>query len=931
METIVALDIETTGLDPKKDSIIEIGAIRFDNHGIIEKWQTLINPQRRIPTFITQLTGINNQMITDAPQIEEVINDIAQFIGQSPILGHNINFDLGFFRKYDLFLSNERIDTYELASVLLPSVTQYNLGFLAQYFNISFPNRHRGLNDVIATYKVFTNLCKITSNLPDFLLLELYRLGSKIKWAGNWVIRNEINHRRLNPTIDKNMFSYDGTIFATEPDSPPPLFQLSETPKKLDIDEVCALLEPGGKFAKQFPSFEYRIQQVEMLRATTQALSEHRHLIVEAGTGIGKSMAYLIPAAIWSKENNQRVVISTNTINLQDQLINKDIPDLIKSIGIDLRASVLKGRANYICPHKFEALRRKGPDTSEEMRVIGKILIWLQDTKTGDKAEININGPNENRIWFKLSAADELCTTDNCLKLSGGTCPFYKAKLAALSSHMIIVNHALLLADVATGNRVLPPYDYLIIDEAHHIEDATTRALSYQINQKEIRRILRELGSTNTGSLSWVLKLSKDSVLPNEYAVISNLVNKIVDLSFQFDNKIKAFFESLNTFLREIREGNPIGKYAHQERITASTRTQPAWLNIEIAWEETQRTLDSLILTIGKTAQFIAELIEKFPEEIESTYISLTTIYKQLKEINDQLNNFIFNPDESMVYWLEASPKTSQIMLQAAPIHIGSLMQRYIWYEKSSVIITSATLTTSSGFDYIRERLNAFEAEELMLGSPFDYETSTLLYLVNDIPEPVDRTGFQRAIQTGLIDLCKETNGKILALFTSYDQLKKTSRAISPTLSKLGISIYEQGEGASPHVLVQNFRSDKQSILLGTKSFWEGVDIPGEALSVLVIIRLPFDVPSDPIVSARSETFDDPFYQYSLPEAILRFKQGFGRLIRSQSDRGVVVIFDRRVLTKRYGQSFLDSLPVCTKEVGPLSNLPKTVSRWLNL
>ena len=175
METIVALDIETTGLDPKKDSIIEIGAIRFDNHGIIEKWQTLINPQRRIPTFITQLTGINNQMITDAPQIEEVINDIAQFIGQSPILGHNINFDLGFFRKYDLFLSNERIDTYELASVLLPSVTQYNLGFLAQYFNISFPNRHRGLNDVIATYKVFTNLCKITSNLPDFLLLELYR------------------------------------------------------------------------------------------------------------------------------------------------------------------------------------------------------------------------------------------------------------------------------------------------------------------------------------------------------------------------------------------------------------------------------------------------------------------------------------------------------------------------------------------------------------------------------------------------------------------------------------------------------------------------------------------------------------------------------------------------------------------------------------
>lgn len=931
MQTIAALDIETTGLNPKKDSIIEIGAIRFNAEGIIEKWQTLINPQRRIPPFITQLTNIDNQMIKGAPQIEDVIEDIKSFIGNAPILGHNINFDLGFFQKFDAFRSNERIDTYELASVLLPSATQYNLGSLAQFFNITFSNQHRGLNDVIATYEIFLNLCKITSELPDYLLLELYRLGSKINWSGNWVLQNEINIRNLLPTSDKNLFQYDGTIFAIEPNSEIASLYPLETPIKLDIDEVSALIEPGGKFAKQFPSFEYRIQQVEMLRAITDAFSKGSHLLVEAGTGIGKSMAYLIPAAIWAKENDRRVVISTNTINLQDQLINKDIPDLIKSIDIDLKASVLKGRANYICPHKFEALRRKGPDTSEEMRVLGKILVWIQSTKTGDKAEININGPIENRIWFKLSAADEFCTTDNCLKLTGGTCPFYKAKLAALNSHLIIVNHALLLADVATGNRVLPAYDYLIIDEAHHIEDATTKALSYQINQKDIRRILRELGNKNTGTLSWVLKSSKDYVLPNEFAILSNLVSKITDSAFQFDNKIKAFFNRLETFLREMREGSPLGKYAHQERITDSTRTQPSWLEIEIAWEESKRNLESLISNIGKTAQIIAELIEKLPEEIESTYLSLTTIYKQLKEINDQVESLIFHPDESMVYWIEANPKTSQILLQAAPIHIGSLMQRYIWYEKSAVIITSATLTTSGGFDYIRERLNAFEADELMLGSPFDYETSTLLYLVDDIPEPADRTGFQRAVQTGLINLCKETNGKILVLFTSYDQLKKTSHAISPALSKLGISVYEQGEGSSPHILVENFRNDEQSILLGTKSFWEGVDIPGEALSVLVIVKLPFDVPSDPIVSARSETFDDPFHQYSLPEAILRFKQGFGRLIRSQSDRGVVVVFDRRLLTKRYGQSFLNSLPPCSKEIGHLSNLPKKVTSWLNL
>jgi DNA polymerase-3 subunit epsilon/ATP-dependent DNA helicase DinG len=238
-------------------------------------------------------------------------------------------------------------------------------------------------------------------------------------------------------------------------------------------------------------------------------------------------------------------------------------------------------------------------------------------------------------------------------------------------------------------------------------------------------------------------------------------------------------------------------------------------------------------------------------------------------------------------------------------------MEQYLWHQKSSIILTSATLTTNEGFDYIRGRLNADEAEELQLGSPFDYENSALLYLVNDIPEPSDVNGHQRAVEQALIRLSKATGGRLLALFTSYSQLRRTSTVITPALAEAGITVYEQGEGASPNTLLETFREADKAVLLGTRSFWEGVDIPGDALSVLVMVKLPFDVPSEPIIAARSETFDDPFNEYQLPAAILRFRQGFGRLIRTQSDRGVVAILDKRILTKRYGHAFLDALPPC--------------------
>jgi ATP-dependent DNA helicase DinG len=259
------------------------------------------------------------------------------------------------------------------------------------------------------------------------------------------------------------------------------------------------------------------------------------------------------------------------------------------------------------------------------------------------------------------------------------------------------------------------------------------------------------------------------------------------------------------------------------------------------------------------------------------------------------------------------------------------LMEQFIWHEKSSVILTSATLTANEGFDYIRNRLNADEADELQLGSPFDYETAAMLYLANDIPEPADANAYQRTVEQTIVRLAKATGGRMLALFTSYSQLKRTSQSIAGPLAEAGITVYEQGEGASANTLLETFREAERAVLLGTRSFWEGVDIPGDALSVLVIVKLPFDVPSDPIIAARSETFEDAFNEYQLPEAILRFRQGFGRLIRTQSDRGIVAILDRRILTKRYGRSFIESLPTCKMVMRSVQDLPSTATKWLNI
>ena len=934
MTTFVALDIETTGLDENRDAITEIGAVKFNERRVENEWTTLVNPRQQIPEFITNLTGIDNAMVRQAPDFRDIAHELEAFVGDAPVIGHNVRFDLGFLQKGGILKYNDVIDTYELAAVLMPSAPRYNLGSLGQQLGVLLPATHRALDDAKVTQVVFTRLLEKAFELPLDLLAEFVRLSEPLDWDARFVFQQALVTRQKGKqaeSAERSGLKFPYFSAERKRDKHPPLDQVDmDSVVPLDTEEVASILEYGGLFSQYFETFEQRPEQVEMLRTVTDALSSSRHMMVEAGTGVGKSFAYLIPAALFAITNNTRVVVSTNTINLQDQLIKKDIPDLRAALNIDLRAAVLKGRSNYLCPRRLQYMRGRFPTSVNEMRVLAKVLVWLLENQSGDRNEINLTGPAEREIWARLSAEDDACGGETCVKSTGGACPFYKARQAAIAAHVLIVNHALLLADIASGSHVLPAYDHLIVDEAHHLESATTSALSFRLTEFDLGRMLKELGGVTSGVLGRLLVETNEALRPSDFGLLQQQVSRSTDMAFRLENLNREFFLILGEFVKFQREGQQPSNYAWQARILPSTRTLPGWDEVEMLWDQTGETFRHLLTNLGELYKGASSLYADGFDEIEDVLSDISNLYRRLAEAEANVSGMMEKPNPGTVYWIEVNPRGERLSLNAAPLSIGPLIEKHLWNEKSSVILTSATMTTYGSFDYMRRTLGAEIADEMALGSPFDYESSTLVYLPTDIPEP-NQHGHQQALHRALIQTAKATGGRMLVLFTSYAALKRASKDITGPLAREDISVFEQGEGASPNTLLESFKTTDRAVLLGTRSFWEGVDIPGDDLSVVVITKLPFDVPSDPLIAARSEMYENAFNEYYLPEAILKFRQGFGRLIRSASDHGVVAILDKRVMTKQYGRMFIDSLPQCTLRQGPLNNLPRETGEWLGM
>jgi len=926
MNSIVAIDIETTGLSEDRDAIIEIGAVKFKGHRVEDEWSSVINPGRHIPEFITGLTGISDVEVRNAPRFRDIAQELDAFVGDAPVVGHNVRFDLGFLQKARILHYNEVVDTYELAAVLMPTASRYNLGSLGKQLGILLPATHRALDDAKVTMAAFNKLFEMARELPRELVDEIVRLSEPLEWDAGWIFQEILKAKAKDGIQSKKIKKKESPAWFDDSKYPP--LNNPETPVPLDVDEIASVLEYGGPFSQYFESFEQRPEQVDMLRAVTNALSYGNHLMVEAGTGVGKSFAYLVPAALFAKQNNTRVVVSTNTINLQDQLVQRDLPNLSEALNLDFRFSILKGRSNYLCPRRLENLRHFGPRNADEMRVLAKVMVWQMTNQSGDRSELNLTGPTEREVWNRMSAEDDACTTETCIKRTGGACPFHRAKTMSQSANVLVVNHALLLSDVATGSKVLPEYSHLIIDEGHHLESATTNALSFRLNQYDMDRMMKEIGGTNAGVLGRLLGEMNEALRPSDFGLLQKKVSHATDMAFRIEQMNREFFNTLSEFARLQREGQQPSNYAWQARVLPETRTLPYWDEIEIVWDSTGETLRLLLTALSEIYKAAADLYAEGHDNLQDVMADIANVARRLTEAEANISGMISKPIQGMVYWIEVQPNGNRLSLNAAPLSVASLVEKYLWHEKRSVVLTSATLTAHGEFQYLRNTLGADEADEMQLGSPYDYENAALLYIANDIPEP-NVNGFQQVLDRTLIATAKATGGRMLVLFTSYAALKKTAQAITGPLAREDIYVYEQGDGASPNALLESFKATERAVLLGTKSFWEGVDVPGESLSVVVLTKLPFDVPTDPLIASRSEMYEDSFNQYYLPEAILKFRQGFGRLIRTASDRGVVAILDRRVLTKQYGRLFLESLPPCTARQGLAANLAREAGKWL--
>jgi DNA polymerase-3 subunit epsilon/ATP-dependent DNA helicase DinG len=959
--TYIALDLETTGLNPARDAIIEVGAVRFRDGQPADSFAALVNPDRPIPYEITQLTGISDRDVLGKPRFVQVAADLARFVGSAPVVGHNVGFDLGFVRAGRILLENEGLDTWELASILLPGLPGYSLSALATRLGIPTGSSHRALDDAMATGLLFAHLCEAAAQLPRATLLEIARLAQGSDWPLAPIFREAMQSRGVSssPAYEASLdqLAAGGVLLqplgAAEPLAP------RETPEPVDVPVLAAMLRPDGAVGRAFPGYEHRPPQVQMMASVAGAFNQGHHLMAEAGTGTGKSLAYLLPAVAFAVKNEARVVVSTNTINLQDQLFNKDLPDLQRILAAEwghdppFRAALLKGRSNYLCPRRFLALKARPTLSHDELRGVARILVWLPRTRTGDQGELSLPLPSDRFVWSQVAADSAGCSLDRCQREMGGRCFLYRARRQAEAAHVVVVNHALLMADAATENRVLPEYRHLILDEAHHIEDAVTEQLSFRAEGQTLSQLFTALypqgGAARAvrtpgadgparregGLLAEVLAAIRPPRLPAaQYQVIQDHILRlqadVEGVYLRLDNFWQVLGEAFNDMEAAPREND----YDIRVRITEGVRSQPVWVDIEVAWENLGATWQTLTKRLENVRGGLGELREAGfdPPGLEGLVEELEIVGRNLDELYAQMEAWVMKPAPNAIYWAEVSAeerRARRITLRAAPLHIGPLFQQNILFRNETVVMTSATLRAAGGFEYLRDRLYAHEADTVTVGSPFDYKGSTLLCLPTDLPEP-NASGYQTAVEQAIAGLARALEGRTLVLFTSYAQMRRTAQAVVPPLTAAGITVLTQGAGGSRHQLLETFKTSERTVLLGTRSFWEGVDVIGPALSALVLVRLPFAVPTDPVVAARSETFDDPFYNYQVPDAILRFRQGFGRLIRSKTDRGVVLVLDKRVTSKSYGQLFLDSLPDCTVYRGPLVNVPSQAQAWVN-
>jgi ATP-dependent DNA helicase DinG len=932
LNKFVVIDLETTGNLPKKgEKIIQFAAVVIENGEITETFSSLINPQKPIPTFIVELTGLDNEMVKDAPVFSEVASKIIALLDNAYFVAHNVLFDLSFLQEeliqagYEGFFGPV-LDTVELARFLYPTADGYKLTDLAALENLNHERPHQADSDAQVTAELLQILLTRLSLLPQMILLKLHSLSGGLKSDIQQLLDDILFEKSLKiEEFPKTLEVFHGIALKKDNRNEIPLLNQFNCSYSFHPEEKIELLK------KAFDSYKERTGQLEMMDHVYQSFLHNHHTLIEAGTGIGKSIGYLLPAAYFAKKNQIPVVVSTHTIQLQEQLMNKEIPLLTKMVPFEVKSVLLKGRSHYIHLEKFIRTLIDENDNYDTTLTKMQILIWLMETKTGDKDELNLS--SGGLLYWNKIKNEQPIFNQNKEWLEKDF--YFRARKKAEEADIIITNHSLLLSDLTAKNRILPEYSYVVMDEGHHLEKTASHFLGYSLDYLTVRLLLGQLGLYEQKLLFYRMEELLKIIPKQQAEVIPTLeVNKLIsDLNYEMDE----FFRMVS-YLANRKAGNRYEQRRVKVKLSPRDNEREQGFLVHCA-ERFSFLLKDIQVLLEKRLNLINNQIESITAEQKNLLEELNLFIMELVDLRDTLQEIILK-DSDLVRWIEIDLRSPQNVTSiiAKPASIANIMKNEFFQKKKGVVITSATLTVNQSYGFIMKELglDLGSTKTLTIPSPFNYENQVQLLLPDDLPtiKSVSSDEYVIAITEHLISIAEATRGRMLILFTAHDMLRKTYDLIKESGFLEDFAIIAQGiTSGSRTRLTRNFQRYEKAILLGTSSFWEGIDIPGEDLSCLVMVRLPFSSPNEPYTEAKCEYVKNlggnAFTDYSLPEAILRFKQGFGRLIRTENDRGIMVVFDNRIISTKYGDHFLKSIPPIPVKKGSIDNIVEFIYSWL--
>ena len=903
LDEYISFDLETTGLNPDKDQITEIAACRFIKGEFVEEYSTLINPGIPIPKNITSLTGITNKMVKDAPTINDALPDFLEFIGSTPLVAQNIHFDYSFITKI-LPTTNSPIselplyDTLSLARGFIYFHNSFNLGSLCDYYGIKIENAHRASADALCTGKLFTFLIQEALSKPLTLIQRIENLFSNgdvynsklfINIIKASVRLNSIDGLMLSP-IDHNIL--DNTFEFTGSGN----VAIPESPKEWFTD--------GGAISVNWNGYEKRSSQTELINDTYEAFTEGQILTAEAGTGLGKSLAYLSSGFLAAKQKQTALVVSTYTKNLQSQLFTEDIPRLSKAIDQNLNAVIYKGRYNYICRTRLERLLANHNHLIQphEYENILPLMVWEWETKSGDINECNgFQLSRQKRIWSLVRSERGYCSSKRCSKYGG--CFLGKVRIKVESADIIIINHSLFANELMRDNSCLPADFIYVIDEAHHFATVTRDQLVTQVGAKSFDDVFKFFVPGKDNWKKNALKKHPEILkIYNSLAIKSKIIQK------EIYNFFNSYFDNKRDEIS--RSDYHINKLLYRNSQEEFIDTEPT------PWE----VLTDL-MEFEKNIQKFNVLLQENKENISlSLSIEFTAINGILQEGLESLNAALDIQSE-LVQWSSFIQSDYQNLttLNSAPLKVSSFIYDNLLNKYPGGVFCSATLMVNDDFRYFSEKVGLdlavidHHVKERVYHSPFHYNDQVKLFVFRgsiNVNDPM----FMNEISSQIERIFTSLKRRMLVLCTSFKQTLVIKQYLEPKFKGSDCKVFAQAPGLSRNVLVRSYLEHPHSILIGTSSFWEGVDFPGDKVEILFIVKTPFDNPFDPLIQAQIEDYkqrgDDPFLQYQVPEAAMRFRQGFGRLIRNMNDTGICIVGDTRLYKRGYGKTILGSLPV---------------------